>query len=220
MKISINALILWSIQTSVGMEKKRIFLALPIEPVDPVVKRMKQLQNQLQNDYRIKWVKSENLHLTLLFFGEVDVKQIPKLIEIIRLSVQSTSPFSFSFLGPGIFKKGKEPRVLWLGIEATNSLIDLKKALDHSMSALDFHSEEKAFLPHLTLGRFLPNQEISPVLDDAVKGIQHSEAIEYKVSKLILFESRLFPEGPIYCPVEVFPFGTSVENFNEPSWQV
>ncbi len=202
------------------MEKKRVFLALPVEPVGPVVERMKELQNLLQGHYHIKWVRSENLHLTLYFFGEVEVYQIPNLIEFIRLSVQSTPPFSFSLLGPGIFKKGIEPRVLWLGIKATDSLFELKKALDQSMLALDFHSGEKIFRPHLTLGRFLPKQGISPVLDGAVKEIQHSVAIEYTLSKLILFESRLFPEGPIYYPIEVFPLGASTEKWNEHSWPV
>ena len=119
------------------MVTKRVFLAFPINPVEPVIEKMNQLRN-LMTDYRIRWVNSENLHLTLFFFGEMPVNQIPELRKQLRSTTQNLSAFTFSIEGPGIFKKGKEPRVLWLGIKAAEVLFEIKKEIDKSVEDLGF----------------------------------------------------------------------------------
>ena len=187
------------------MDRKRVFLALPLEPVEPVAEKMRQIQNRLHN-FHIKWVKPEYFHLTLFFFGEIPANQIPKLTEIIRFTLINLSPFSFSVTGQAIFKKGNEPRVLWLGVNAPDQLFDLKKAIDKSAESLGFISEEKRFRPHLTLGRFLPGQEVNTDLESTLKEGQLMEAISYEASKVILFESKLLPTGAQYDPIEVFSF--------------
>jgi len=186
------------------MVGKRIFLALPLEPVEPAVEKIKQLQKLLPA-YHIRWVRIENIHLTLFFFGEIPLQQIPLLQELLRSSMKNSSAFTFSLTEPGIFKKGKEPRVLWLGIQTPDQLFDLKKKINQAVATLGFLPDDIAFHPHLTLGRFLPRQEVSSVLDSALKDAQLSVPIGYYVSKLILFESKLFPTGPQYYPIEVFP---------------
>ena len=186
------------------MVRKRVFLALPIEPVEPAVEKMEQLQKLLR-DYRIKWVIRENIHLTLFFFSEIAEQQIPLLQELLRSFVKNSTAFSFSVTGPGIFKKGKEPQVLWLGIQTPDQLFDLKKEINQAVATLGFIPDVKFFRPHLTLGRFLPRQEMSSLLDNALKDALLSVPFECNVSKLILFESKLFPAGPQYYPIEVFP---------------
>ena len=186
------------------MARKRVFLALPLKPVEPVVAKMKQLQ-KLLHAYHIKWVRPENFHLTLFFFGEIPAQQIPVLIELLHTPVKNSSAFPFSLTGPGIFKKGREPRVLWLDIKASDQLFEIKKEIDNAVATLGFIPDDKVFRPHLTLGRFLPRQEVSSVLDFTLEEAQLAEPIRYEVSRLILFESKLFPSGPQYYPIEVFP---------------
>ena len=185
------------------MDLKRIFLALPLEPVEPVAEKMKQLQMLLRN-YRVRWVEKENFHLTLFFFGEIPEQQIPVLKELLHESVKNSSAFTFSLTGPGIFKKNTEPRVIWLGIKASEPFFEIKKETDKAAEAFGFITGDKTFRPHLTLGRFLPGQEVSSVLENALKEEQLAEPIGYYASKLILFESKLFPAGPQYYPIEVF----------------
>jgi len=186
------------------MVGKRVFLALPLEPVEPVVEKMEQLQ-KLLSAYRIKWVRAENFHLTLFFFGEISEQQISVIKELLRSLVKESPAITFSLTGPGIFKKGNQPQVLWLGIKANNQLLELKMEVDKVALAMGFLHNDRTFRPHLTLGRFLPRQQISSVLDNALKDLQLMEPIEYYASKLILFESKLFPAGPQYYPIEVFP---------------
>jgi len=187
------------------MVGKRIFLALPVEPVEPAVERMRQLQKLLPF-YQIKWVKTAHFHLTLFFFGEVPEQQIPGLIELLHSTLKNSPAFTFELTGPGIFKKAKEPRVLWFGMKAPDQLYDLKKNIDSAVSTIGFLPDNNGvFRPHMTLGRFLPHQAVSTVLDSALKDPQLSDPIGYSASKLVLFESKLFPTGPQYYPIEVFP---------------
>ena len=188
------------------MTNKRIFVALPLEPVEPAAAKMTELQGWL-TAYRIKWVRTENFHVTIFFFGEVPEQQLPQISRLLSRAVQDSSAFSFSLTGPGIFKKGREPRVLWLGIGATDPMVELKATIDQSLIAGGFMADHPFFRPHLTLGRFLAHQEIAPDLGNALKSIPLSVPIDYQASKLILFESILFSEGPQYLPLEVFPLG-------------
>jgi 2'-5' RNA ligase len=185
------------------MVVKRVFLALPLEPVEPAAERMKLLQKQLSY-YRIKWIRIENFHLTLFFFGETSLKQILVLQELLRSTLKNYSAFSFVLDGPGIFKKGREPRVLWLGIKPSDKLFEIKRAVNNVISTSGFPPDDKFYRPHLTLGRFLPGQEISSITDDVLKDALLKAPVEYYVSKLILFESILCPEGAQYYPIEVY----------------
>ena len=186
------------------MVSKRVFLALPVEPVDPAAEIMNRLQKRL-SDYRIKWVSKSNFHLTLLFFGEIPVQQIHPISALLQVLIKKQAPLKFSLTGPGMFKKGKEPQVLWLGIQDSGPMSELKKRIDQAVLTLGLTTENKVFRPHLTLGRFMPRQEVSSLLDSALKEEQLSEPIAYTASKLILFESKLSLEGPRYFPLEVFP---------------
>jgi len=186
------------------MVVKRIFLALPLEPVEPVVEKMKQLQKLLLV-YRIRWARIENIHLTLFFFGEIPTQQISVLCDLLRSFVKNSPAFTISLTGPNIFKKGKELRVLWLGIKASDQLIEIKKDIDKVVAAFGIVTDDIVFRPHLTLGRFLPHQEVSSVLDSALKDKQLMKPSLHSVSRLILFESKLFPAGSQYYPIEIFP---------------
>ena len=183
---------------------KRVFLALPVEPVEPAAEILIRLQKRL-SEYRIKWVPLTNFHLTLFFFGEIPAAQIPLITGPLHDVIMKQPPLNFSMTGPGIFKKGEEPQVLWLGIQDAGPMSALKKEIDQALSAIAFLTENKPFRPHLTLGRFNGRQKVSSGLLSVLKEEQLSAPIACSSSKLILFESKLSPAGPTYIPLEVFP---------------
>lgn len=182
---------------------KRTFLALPLIPVEPAADKAKELKHLLRK-YRIKWVDPKSYHLTLFFFGEVPVDQLAELKDAIRSAVEGMPVFSFKLTNPGLFKKGHEPRVLWLGIETPEILFDLKKRIDREVASLGFISNEKFFNPHLTIGRFIPGQTIEPSLNRALTISQFPHPVQYEANEIVLFESRLSPRGASYYPMEIF----------------
>lgn len=185
------------------MQSKRTFLALPLIPVEPAADKAKELKHLLRK-YSIKWVDPESYHLTLFFFGEVPVDQLAELKDAIRSAVQGMPAFSFKLTNPGLFKRGHEPNVLWLGIEAPEILFELKKRIDREVEPLGFISNEKFFNPHLTIGRFIPGQIIEPSLNGALTNSRFLHPVQYVANEIVLFESRLSPRGASYYPMEIF----------------
>lgn len=185
------------------MHSKRTFLALPLIPIEPAANKAKELKHLLRN-YRIKWVDPESYHLTLFFFGEVLVDQLAALKDALRSAVDGIPAFSFALTDPGLFRRGREPNVLWLGIDAPEILFELKKRIDREVAPLGFISNEKLFNPHLTLGRFVPGQTIKPSLNRALTISRFPHPVQYEAKEIVLFESRLSSRGASYYPMETF----------------
>jgi 2'-5' RNA ligase len=54
------------------------------------------------------------------------------------------------------------------------------------------------------MGRFAPKQTILPQLQTALNDQDLQNEIFCTANKVILFESKLTPNGPIYSEIEVF----------------
>lgn len=99
--------------------------------------------------------RKENLHLTLVFIGETDRRaEIEKAISEIEFP-----SFRLSFEGAGTFEKG----ILWAGISENEKLKNLFGAVSEKLSELGIESENREFVPHITLARkFRPEKDFSP----------------------------------------------------------
>ncbi len=63
----------------------------------------------------MKWVATENLHLTLKFLGGVDTADVVKVCEAVRKAVADLSPFQLEIHGAGAFPNLRRPQTIWLG---------------------------------------------------------------------------------------------------------
>src|SRR5262245_38317150 len=63
----------------------------------------------------VKWVKSAQMHLTLVFLGEVSEAHAPTVVEAIARPVHA-APFAITFQGLGVFPNHGGPRALWIGV--------------------------------------------------------------------------------------------------------
>ena len=182
---------------------KRLFVAIPIKPDPGLLSLLGQLQRQLSFE-RISWAKPENLHLTLKFLGETHTKTIPALSEELRRAIEPTAPFSISFDKTGLFGSRYDPRVIWLGSQGRSEAMDnlANRVLD-ACARVGFERDRQNFVPHLTLGRIKG-------LSDKVHFQRVMQQLPQQliqivpVNNIILFESILRKEGPIYVPLENF----------------
>src|SRR5262249_58718867 len=99
-----------------------------------------------------KWVRPENLHLTLKFVGETETGKLRLIREALSI-VHSRTALELKFGGLGFFPDKKRPRVFWVGIDAPLELPQLAVAVDAALAGLGFPRETRAFVPHLTLAR-------------------------------------------------------------------
>jgi RNA 2',3'-cyclic 3'-phosphodiesterase len=151
-----------------------------------------------------KWVRAENLHVTLKFLGETEPAKLPAIQSALG-SIRSAQPVTLDFRGLGFFPNVRRPRVFWAGMEASANLKALAEGIDHSMHPLGFPLEERPFTPHLTLARFnlpgLPPNLASAAAQHSCRGFGSFTTREFH-----LIESKLKSTGAEYTTVQSFPF--------------
>ena len=155
---------------------------------------------------QVKWVRAENLHVTLKFLGETESAKLGALQNVLA-GVRSPDPVNLEFRGMGFFPNEKRPRVFWTGMEASPNLKTLAADTDHAAHRLGFPLEERPFTPHLTLARFsLPG--IPPKLLQAVNENTGKSFGSLHTREFHLVESKLKPTGAEYTTLQTFRFAT------------
>ena len=145
-----------------------------------------------KHELPVKWVKFENMHITLKFLGEIDEKKKTEITPVIKDICQRNSPFTVKMEGLGCFPNPRSPRVIWLGVtQGGEELCAIADALEKELARFGF-KEEKRFHPHLTIGRIKKRCRV----DDILAGNVCTDP--FGVTSVVLFKSTLKPEGPIY----------------------
>src|SRR5438046_10025056 len=111
------------------MPRVRTFIGL--DPGSAIRDRMVALQESLaRTGTEVKWVEAENLHVTLLFLGEVDERQVTNVCRIVQECAAKQPAFSVSVETVGCFPNERRPRIVWVGIGAgTQALCALHEAM-------------------------------------------------------------------------------------------
>jgi RNA 2',3'-cyclic 3'-phosphodiesterase len=151
-----------------------------------------------------KWVRPENLHVTLKFIGHID----PRKLDSIRTALanaRSPQEVRLRFRNIGFFPNAKRPRVVWGGMESSDNLAPLAHAVDRQIATLGFPAEERVFTPHLTLARLDP-PGIAPDLRNAIEKHATRDFGVLHTSEFHLIESKLKPSGAEYTTLQSFPF--------------
>jgi 2'-5' RNA ligase len=100
----------------------RAFIAIALPP--PVLLAAGNVQYKLRSDgIRLKWIKPENMHLTLRFLGDIDRRQLPEIEAAIGTAVKLVPPFALNAKRIGVFPNLRAPRVVWMGIEGALELL-------------------------------------------------------------------------------------------------
>ncbi len=169
----------------------RCFIAIGI--TDPIKREIGELLDILKKyDVDIKWVIPENLHLTLKFLGNTPDALLPKIGESLSRLVSSYEAFYIKIYKTGVFPNKRYPRVIWVGVEDSDIIKNLKNDIEHSMSLLGYQKEDKAFKPHLTVGRVRSQKGIISIVNeldnfsDKEFGIVHVDRIKLMKSELKL----------------------------------
>jgi len=175
----------------------RTFIA--IELPEKIIYTIDKVQEEIKSyGFKIRWVRPENIHLTLKFLGNTKKADTEKVARAISESVTGCPPIWLSVKGIGVFPGIKRPRVLWLGISKQLDLLtELQKTLDKTLKTMGFPKEKRPFKGHLTLGRI--KDKIDPIrLHDVLKEFTKFESEHFFADRIILYESELKPKGAVY----------------------
>ena len=97
-----------------------------------------------------KWVEAENMHITLRFAGDIDERTADEFAD--QLAQIHAEPFPVSIQGVGAFG-GRDPRLLWAGVDAGEPLAALYRANERAARAAGLDPDPRSFKPHVTLAR-------------------------------------------------------------------
>ncbi len=145
----------------------------------------------------VRWAGAAGMHLTLKFLGEIGAESVSAVEAVMGAAAAAAPRFPLVLRGTGTFPEGGNPRVLWAGFEETPSLETLQRALEDGLEREGFPREERAFHPHLTLGRVKGPSRLREAVLELEKNSDRRFG-EMTVRKLTLFESVLRPQGAEY----------------------
>ena len=148
----------------------------------------------------VKWVETENIHLTLKFLGEVKQENVKQISDVLREVSRSFVPFSFSYEGINGFPSKKNARVIFISVVNAENIVNLMIKLDDGLKGLGFN-KEKTYIPHLTLGRVRGRG----VNLESIKDLDFN-GVSVSASGISLIKSTLTPKGPIYDEIFSFDF--------------
>ncbi len=161
-------------------------------------------------DAHPKWVETDNLHLTLLFIGNINKTRIAELAEIADGVAAEMDPFDVVVARLGLFPAdSKEPKVLSIDVRGMDkSLQRLHARLHDALSQREFDLERRPYKPHLTLARITSiktGSRLAPLAASHANKLQ----TKFTASEVVLFESQLQAEGSTYNDLHTSKFTSS-----------
>ncbi len=175
----------------------RIFIAIDLD--SKIKDQISAFINQLKRlGGNIRWVKTQGMHITLKFLGEVNEERIERIKRAMDRTVSDFKRFRIELTGTGSFpERSTRPRVLWIGVKGSKEIELLQQALENELLKEGFQKETRAFVPHLTLGRVKGYSAIRTILEKIEENADRPFG-EMVVKKIVLFRSILKPDGAEY----------------------
>ncbi|MEN8198625.1 MAG: RNA 2',3'-cyclic phosphodiesterase [Thermodesulfobacteriota bacterium] len=140
----------------------RLFVAIDL--ADASRERLKTICHGLPG---ARWVKDEQLHLTLRFIGEVDEPLFQDIREV--LGGVEAQAFSLQLDGIGCFPPRGRPRIVWAGVAANRELLHLQKKIESVLTReAGLDPEGRKYAPHITLARLknTPPERVGRYLEE------------------------------------------------------
>jgi 2'-5' RNA ligase len=157
------------------------------------------LESLAKTGAEVKWVSDDTLHITLLFLGEVDDRELHSVCRAVKEVAAGEPPFSMRVSGLGAFPTLRHPKIAWAGIEeGSEQLKRLYSKLEEKMLDLGcYRKEERGYTPHLTLGRVKSEADGFKLAPELTKRSSWDGG-RTTVQEILVFSSVLEKDGPTY----------------------
>jgi 2'-5' RNA ligase len=185
---------------------KRIFTAIDIS--DEARAKAANYINGLRDEFsqiRVGWERAEKLHLTMKFLGDIDELQLENLIRAVGNTTKQISDFRLQISGTGVFPSSRKARILWLGLkDDAGELQKLNEILEAECEQIGFAREQRNFKPHLTIARLREPHKSKELVQKHLEN--EFESVEFPVSEIAIYESRLQKTGSLYQVISRLEF--------------
>jgi len=161
----------------------RCFIAIELD--DETRSILSGIQKKLiESGVKGNFTRKENLHLTVKFLGEIDIRifgEMKKIIEKISVCHKS---FVLTLDKIGKFDRGNR-KIIWAGVSGSRELERLFADVEAEVLKVLPFGKEKRYTPHITLAReaVLPDHIPGDIVPD--QKVSHS----FRVTGISLMES-------------------------------
>jgi 2'-5' RNA ligase len=182
----------------------RAFFALPV--VEPQRQLLETEIERLSGEAwakDVRWVRSDGLHVTLRFLGDVDRADVDRLAARVGDEIASLAAFETRLRGVELFPSERKPRVVAAVLVPSEPLHALVRRIDAAVVAHGLAAEPGAFRGHITLGRFRRRPR-RPVLLGSTLADMPARA-----EHVVLYRSVLSREPARYSALLTLPLAPS-----------
>jgi len=176
----------------------RLFIALPLpdEVVELLQNQQQALKTALPNT-RIRWSDPAQLHLTLIFLGEIAARDLPLVTQGLEFACRRVQPFGLETSQVGAFPSLRRPSVLWTGVTGDVEVLEgLHARLVGQLEGL-YKPDRRTFKPHLTLGRVRQFGH-DELIQEVVTNLPEQNPVSWQVEEVKVFSSSLKPTGAVH----------------------
>jgi 2'-5' RNA ligase len=180
------------------MSRTRTFIAVEIG--DEIRRNAVALQQRLAKlDADVRWAAPETMHVTLLFLGEVDDRAVVDVCRAVKDVARREPPFPLRVSGVGAFPTARRPKTIWAGVsDGAEQLQRLHGLIEAKLMDLGcYRKEERAYTPHLTLGRAKSDAGGHTLTAELPKLLSWNGGRRV-VDEVVVFASELTRYGPEY----------------------
>lgn len=192
-------------------EKKRLFLAVNLSvaatrKIAEAVGRMRPVADK--KGMRVGWVPAANLHVTLKFLGWTRAEVASAIQDRVLEVVKGVRVFDVGARGVGAYPTVSAARVIWAGVlDGAGVLAGIAGKLDAAMAGLGFPREDRAYSPHVTLGRVKEGKGAEEVLAP-FRGMDFGNSL---IREVVLYESLMRSSGSEYVAQARIPLEGALE---------
>lgn len=171
-------------------------------------KKIKQKLSEYEEKWPqlpVKWTDKNNLHITMIFLGNVKEEKLGKICEAIESFKKEPFPIKLTRVRYAPVEK-IPPRMIWAVGEKSDKLSSLKNNMDESLSGeISFRSQRKSFVPHITLGR-IRKWQWREMEEEERPQVEENISLNFEVNSVELMNSVLKRKGPQYETLQSFTF--------------
>lgn len=179
---------------------KRIFIAFPAGP--RTSRALECVQRSIRNIYPdalVRWTEKGNFHITLEFLGEIREEDVTAVERALELVVGNYPAFEYHLGGVRAFPDLLRPKVLVVRVRDLSGIdVRLREDIHKQLQSIRLADNGRKWKPHLTLGRIKKPFKMSALKKMVISGVS------WRTEKVILYESRLTSQGPIYRSLREF----------------
>ncbi len=184
-----------------GLSKARVFLA--VWPDTETRQRLRAVGEALRTQLNGRLSRSETIHLTLVFIGDVLRDTLPEVLA--APTGVSRSEFEICFDRPGYWKHN---RIAYLSPSSPPAALHaLVRDLEERLEALAIPYDRREYKPHITLIRKVTNPAHSADHPGTLSIPDSVAPIRWPVREFQLVESRPNATGAHYRVLARYPLG-------------